>query len=229
MIEENFKKYVLVVGGSGGLGKAICNELKKIGLIPIIGWCNNEDKALEIAEESNGIALKIDLLNPIDSFTNLDKLNFSKNIIGVIHSGSLELKLEKFSKINENNLRRRIDMDIFGTWHFMNMAIKKFLKPKKKGFILFVLSSVMGNFEKASMPSLAGYVIGKYSLAGISSAMGADNKWLKVLTISPGFIDTPMLDAFDSRFVNQLRIQNKISSPKDIANEVIFLIKENLQ
>ena len=96
MIEENFKKYVLVVGGSGGLGKAICNELKKIGLIPIIGWCNNEDKALEIAEESNGIALKIDLLNPIDSFTNLNKFKFSKNIVGVIHSGSLELKLEKF-------------------------------------------------------------------------------------------------------------------------------------
>ena len=37
---------------------------------------------------------------------------------------------------------------------------------------------------------------------------GADNKWLKVLTISD-FHDTSMLNAFDSRFVDQLRNNSK--------------------
>ena len=225
---ENKYKYVLVIGGSGGLGEAICNQLKNLDLKPLIGWHKNESKAIEIAKKSSGFPLKIDLLNPVDSYFRIESLKFSKNIVGVIHSCSQQLSLEKFSNINESELRKRLEIDIFGTWYLINMINKKILKPMRKGFIVFVLSSSMGNFEKAAMSSIAGYVIGKYALAGISATLGADNKWLKVLTISPGFIDTSMLNAFDSRFVDQLRANNSVSTPKEIANQIIALLKTNI-
>jgi 3-oxoacyl-[acyl-carrier protein] reductase len=82
----------------------------------------------------------------------------------------------------------------------------------------------MGTPEKASMPAMAGYVIGKYALAGVCAVLAADNPWLTVGTVAPGFMETAMLDAFDERFVDGLRRAGKIASPADTADEVVAAI-----
>ena len=53
--------YILVTGGAGGIGSALCRLLPAIGITPIVGFKTNATQAHILANELNGFAVNIDL------------------------------------------------------------------------------------------------------------------------------------------------------------------------
>ena len=53
-------KNVLVTGGAGGIGEAICLNFAEKGYFVGVGYNNSEAKAKKIAEKIGGAAIKID-------------------------------------------------------------------------------------------------------------------------------------------------------------------------
>ena len=69
-----YASYVLVTGGSGGIG-SICRLCPSFGFTPIIGYKTNADKANILAKEVRGLAVRIDMgdgnsiLNAVNTIT----------------------------------------------------------------------------------------------------------------------------------------------------------------
>ena len=72
---------------------------------------------------------------------------------------------------------------------------------------------------------MGAYVVAKAALNSLLSVCLAEHPWLKVRTVSPGFTKTPMLEVFDPRYLELIQMQNKISTPEEVA----LLIIENIK
>src|SRR5437763_731459 len=57
---------VLVVGGSGGIGSAICRLLAERGWRPVVGYAGHAEAAQTIARETGGEILRLDLGSEAD-------------------------------------------------------------------------------------------------------------------------------------------------------------------
>ena len=215
---------VLVVGGSGGLGAEVCAILAARGMRPIVGWAHNQAAADAVASDCGGISANLDVTRPEKALAEAERAIGQSPLTGIVLAGAEPPAVETFAKLNVEGLRHRLDLDVFGNVAVLNPLVRKFMKPNRTGTVVAVLSEAMGEPEKASMPAMAGYVIGKYALAGVCAALAVDNPWLRVRTVAPGFLDTAMLRAFDERFVDSLRQIGKIASPKDAAMEIVDAI-----
>jgi NAD(P)-dependent dehydrogenase (short-subunit alcohol dehydrogenase family) len=90
-----------------------------------------------------------------------------------------------------------------------------------------VLTEAMG-VDGVAAKSMGGYIIAKYGLLGLMKVLDAEYSWLAVHTTSPGYTETPMLDAFDPRFLDQMRATHpagKFSSPDAVAAEILATIQ----
>jgi NAD(P)-dependent dehydrogenase (short-subunit alcohol dehydrogenase family) len=95
--------------------------------------------------------------------------------------------------------------------------LRRCFRKNKKGIVIGVLSQAMGKGIGSAASSMGGYTIGKYGMLGMLAALAADYPWLKVKSISPGYTTTPMLNAFDDRFLELQRSKQSFSDPADIA------------
>jgi NAD(P)-dependent dehydrogenase (short-subunit alcohol dehydrogenase family) len=212
---------VAVTGGSGGLGGAVCAELARHDLLPIVGYWRNEQDAARVAAGSGGIAARMDLRHPAEALASLRAALAGRSLAAVVLAGAEAPRVEPFSKLDPAALRARLELDVFGTSQFLTGVVREHFAKPGKGTVVGVLSDAMGGGQAAASPALAGYVIGKYALAGVLAALAAEFSWLVVRTVNPGFLDTAMLKAFDPRFVSGLRAAGRIGDPAEWARKIV--------
>ena len=71
---------------------------------------------------------------------------------------------------------------------------------------------------------MGAYVTAKYGLLGVLKAASAEFKWLRCVEIRPGFIETDMLKAFDTRYLEIERNRlpdGRFSTSDEVAAEIV--------
>jgi 3-oxoacyl-[acyl-carrier protein] reductase len=221
MTSGNDSPAVLVVGGGGGLGASVCRLLAERGEYPLVGWAHDEAKATAVAERTGGLPVHVDLAVPTEAVEAALEAAGDRAVSAIVLAGAAAPALETFGRLDVAALEERIRSEAIGAAEFLGPLVKTWMKPRRSGAVVAVLSAAMGTPERAAMGSMAGYVIAKYALAGTCAALGADHPWLTVHTVSPGFMDTPMLDAFDARFVEGLRKADRIEDVDAVAADIV--------
>lgn len=219
-------KAVVVTGGSGALGAAVCRMLKNHGMEPVVGFQSNAIAAAELANSLDCKSAQIDTRDPQSAAQNIAHAINGNQIRAIVLCGTAFPIDETFSKLDTTALRDRLEADLFGTHQLLIKLLASHMKPYRSGMVVAVLSKAMGTPESATMPSMAGYIIAKFALAGLCSALGVDNKWLKVRPIMPGLMESNMLTAFDERFIEILRAQDRVGTVEPVAQEIVDLILE---
>ena len=87
--------------------------------------------------------------------------------------------------------------------------------------IVGILSKAMGSEKDQTATSMSSYIIAKSALKSMLSVCAAEFNWLKIRTVIPNFTKTKMLDVFDSRYLEILDKQKKISTPENVAKLII--------
>jgi NAD(P)-dependent dehydrogenase (short-subunit alcohol dehydrogenase family) len=223
------RSYVLVTGGGGGIGSAVCRLLPAIGITPILGFNDNAASAQSLAEELGGLALRIDLTND-DSIN--EAINFiagqmgeSDVLVGVVLGASPPPDIFPFNDLCSSHFSHQIQVNVIGVHCLLKGLIKKFFRKRKSGTVIGILTNAIGSDVQLPATGMAAYVVSKVALKGLLSVCSAEYPWLKVRSVSPGFTNTKMLEVFDARYLEMLQFQNKISKPEDIAQLIIEKIK----
>jgi magnesium chelatase subunit I len=99
--------------------------------------------------------------------------------------------------------------------------VKKYLRKNKYGVIVGILSEAIGSEGVQPAAGMGAYVVSKSALNSLLSIYAVEHSWLKIKKISPGYVNTKMLEVFDSRFIEIARTKTKFSSPEEIAKNVI--------
>ena len=208
-------KTALVTGASSGIGKAIASALLDQGMT-VIGLCRSVDElpdgvkplACDLRDES---AIKA-------AFESLEELDILVNSAGLAY-------LSRICDGNPSDWDEmwRVNVHALGLCSQLSLA----LFPEGGGHILN-LSSMSGH----RVPPTGGfYASTKFAVRAISEALRAELKnsgnKTRISCLSPGFVDTPLLDKYFAGREDQLaetRANIDMLTPEAIADAALHIL-----
>ncbi|HKL35966.1 MAG TPA: SDR family oxidoreductase [Salegentibacter sp.] len=200
-------KVALITGASSGIGKSTALLFAKEGAKVFLTDINEED-GKELAKkikESGGEAefLKADTSKPEDSEKSVaeaikvfGKLDIAVNNAGV---GGPQKPVGEYEIEAWDNV---ISINLSGVFYGMRYQIPAMLK-NSRGSIINV-ASILGSVGFANSPA---YVAAKHGIVGLtkSAALEYSAKGIRVNSVGPAFIKTPLLEGLDEDLLAQLK------------------------
>lgn len=218
-------EWVLVSGGSGGIGSATCAALAHAGYRPVVAYARNRVGAESTARANVGRPLALDLSDDASIASAVEwVVSRGLSLVGVVLAASPAPVLAPFGRITAADMDAQWRVNVLGPQRLLAALVKHVFRHAKRGFVVGVLSEAMGVCGERASASMGAYVIGKYGLAGVLAVAAHDYPWLHVRTMRPGFTDTGMLQVFDERFIEQLRARGAIRRAEDVAQDIMAVL-----
>lgn len=221
-------KYILVTGGSRGIGRAVCIRLAQMGLPIIINYRSNEAAAKETQQlvEAQGVNAE---LMPFDV---CDEAQVSKAL-----DTWEDAHPDDYISILVNNAGIRRDGVMFmmsdNDWHdvlrttldgffFLTRRILKHVMPRHHGGRIINIASLSG---VKGLPGQANYSAAKAGLIGATKALALETaaRNVTVNAVAPGFVETDMTKDLDEDALKQMIPMKRFAKPEEIAEVVAFL------
>jgi NADP-dependent 3-hydroxy acid dehydrogenase YdfG len=208
-------KKVLITGASSGIGKAIAEALLKEGA-EVIGLCRSVENL------PPGVTpLSCDLSEPdqiATAFSSLDQLDILINNAGLAY-------LSPISTGDPEKWKRMWQINVHALGLSSQHALKLF--PPSGGHILNI-SSLSGH----RVPPTGGfYAATKFAVRAMTEALRSElklvNSATRISSISPGFVDTPLLDHYFAGREDQLaqtRAEVNMLTPQNIAATALHIL-----
>lgn len=219
-------RIVVVTGGTRGIGKAICEEFIKNGDIVVLNYKKSYEKALELKEKlgDNLYLIRADVGNmaEVKIMTEFCLNKFGKIDVLVNNAGISQIK--PFADISEEDWDEMIRVNLKGVYNTTKCVIDSMIH-EKSGKIINI-SSIWGEVGASCEVH---YSATKAGVIGFTKALAKEMALsnIQVNCITPGIIDTEMNSCFDLEELKQEVPSEKIGTPKDIANMVLFLASDN--
>lgn len=217
--------HILVTGGAGGIGSALCRLLAHNGYRPIVGFHGKREQAESLAHECGGFAVQFEFLDQASIARALEQIAAQLGSDGMLHgvvlAASPPPELLPFGKLEPEMLLRQFQVNVVGPQMLLAGLIKAHFRKNKTGVVVGILSDAIGDGDRLPAPGMGAYVIGKIALRGMLQACAAEYPWLRIRTVSPSFTRTPMLDVFDPRYLEQVEAQRPIASPEQVARQIL--------
>ncbi|MAP16782.1 MAG: short-chain dehydrogenase [Verrucomicrobiales bacterium] len=216
-------KTALITGASSGIGAACAKALANNGAKVVLTG-RNQTSLEQLSEEIGGRYMVADISQNDEVIKLFDEIDESIDILvnnaGIAPKASIiEGKIESF----EDLLR----VNVLAVVHCCQLAIKKF-DPSTGGQIINI-SSMSGHRVP---PSGGFYAATKFAVRAITEALRYELKIQKnktrVSMISPGFVDTPLLDNYfkgSEEKLSELRERLEMLKPEDVANSLIHILE----
>lgn len=221
-------KYILVTGGSRGIGRAVCIRLAQMGLPIIINYRSNEAAAKETQQlvEAQGVNAE---LMPFDV---CDEAQVSKAL-----DTWEDAHPDDYISVLVNNAGIRRDDVMFmmsdDDWHdvlrttldgffFLTRRILKHVMPRHHGGRIINIASLSG---VKGLPGQANYSAAKAGLIGATKALALETaaRNVTVNAVAPGFVETDMTKDLDEDTLKQMIPMKRFAKPEEIAEVVAFL------
>jgi 3-oxoacyl-[acyl-carrier protein] reductase len=216
---------VLISGGSGGIGGALCGLLAKAGFRPIVGFARSRNAAEAVALACGGRILALDLREPAAVDRAVAELEReTPDLAGLVLAGSPPPRPGPFARIAESDMAEQWRVNVAGPQRLLTALLPKYFKRDRGGFVIGVLTRATDKNEPKAAGGMGAYAIAKCGMAGMLGVLAADYPWLRVRTVSPGYTETAMLNAFEPRFIELMRARVPFQRPEEVASEIMELI-----
>lgn len=221
-------KVALITGAASGIGKSTALLFAKNGASVLLTDVD-EEKGKELVDEikdagGKAFFLKADASKPEDSEKSVEEAlsHFGKLDIAVNNAGIGgekapvgEYEIEDWDKV--------IGINLSGVFYGMRYQIPAMLE-NGKGSIINV-ASILGDVGFANS---AAYVAAKHGVLGLtkSAALEYSAKGVRVNSVGPAFIKTPLLDDLDKDLLDELVKAHpigRLGEPEEVAELFLWL------
>lgn len=216
-------KVAVITGGAQGMGETharrFVEEGAKVVLTDIL-----EDKGKALAEElgEHALFIKHDVTKAEDwknVVSETEKVFGPINIL--VNNAGISMN-KSLLTITEEEYRRIVDINQVSVFLGMQNVVPSMQKGKDASIVN--ISSINGIVGGA-----VGYTDTKFAVRGMSKAAALElsRSGIRVNSVHPGVIETPMIDQEDSReaikqFAKSIPLQ-RIAKPEEVTNMVLFL------
>jgi len=230
---DNPEKVVIVLGATGGIGKATAIKLAQNGFDIVIHYNKNKKAAGEIENiirkmGRKAIAQQADLTNisEIDPFMETIKRNFNA-VYGFVNCCTVAVPSIKFSNLDWHYFQDHFDINIKSSFYLLQKLLPV-MEARKSGKLVFITTQAIESPTAEWLP----YITSKSALKGFAQALAIEYaaKGITVNMVSPSMTDTDLLADIPRKIkmLTEARTPLKrLCTPEDIANCIAFLLSEN--
>jgi NAD(P)-dependent dehydrogenase (short-subunit alcohol dehydrogenase family) len=221
---------VLITGGLTGIGRATAVAFAKEGAQLVVSGRHDEEGQKLVTEiRKNGAEaefIRADVRREEDVRNLIDKTveRFGRLDVAVNTAGT-EGVPGPVTEQTADSYAATFDTNVLGTLLSMKHELRVML-PRKKGSIVNLSST----FGRTGAPGASVYSASKHAVEGLtkSAALEAAGTGVRVNAISPGPIETPMLNRFakteerKAGMVSTVPLK-RVGRPEEIAQAIVFV------
>jgi len=223
--EKNITKIIIITGASGGIGKALAQELAKEN--KVIGtYYHSEEEAQKLDKIENIEMKKVNLANPdeIKSFINQIKQEYGKFDVLINNAGISQIKL--FTDITDSDWEEMIRINLSSVFYMTRETVKSMIQ-EKSGCVINI-SSIWG---ETGASCEVHYSVAKAGVDGMTKALAKElgPSGIRVNSIAPGIINTKMNQDLNLEEIEKIKEEiplERIGYPQDIVKCVKWLIED---
>ncbi len=217
-------KTALVTGAGSGIGAACARFLAEVGALV---WVNDldADRASLVASQIGGRALPGNVAEPGPW---LNPLIAHGELHGLVHNAGYDM-LSPVGSTDRADFDQLLRVQLTGPFEITQRLLPAL--QAANGAVVIHIASV---HARATNPDTSAYAAAKGGQVAMINSMAQDlGKFgIRVLAVSPGFVDTGLIDAWAQstpdpaatrEFANGLHPLGRIGTPEDIAAFVTFL------
>ena len=230
------EKVAIITGARRGMGKSHALRLAKAGAKVVVSDISEEEcqKVVDEIKKNRGEAMAV----KCDVTKKGEVENMVKQVIGkwgridilVNNAGICQFK--PFLEITEEEWDRTININLKGYFLCAQAAAKEMVK-QKSGVIVNIASVAMGQ-QGVGMPNIVHYCASKGGIVGMTEALAVELAPfnIRVNAISPGAIETPMVDLLktDPKTMEGTLARiplHRMGKPEEVSNLVLFLVSDD--
>jgi len=221
---------VIVTGATRGIGRAITEGFLAAGATVIGTYGSNDDAARQFRDEIDA-ADRLQLHScdvadhlAVEVFYRLVEERYGT--IDVLVSNAGIRRDAVTAMMRQDDWQRVIDVNLTGSFNMAKQAVLLMLK-KKYGRIIFI-TSPMAHLGFAGQANYSASKAGQIGMMRSLSKETAKRK-ITVNCVSPGFIDTELLDDLDETMLKEYKKivpMRRFGSPSEVADAVMFLASD---
>lgn len=220
---------VLVTGGAGGIGQAICRAFASEGANVVIHYNNSEENANLLADEIGGIAVGADLFMESDTATMFELIvsKYGRIDICIANAGYYPPEPTPLWKMDMDRWKSTVQNNLSVT---INTARQFLLNAKKSGTgSLVLIGSTAGIYGEAGHSDYAAAkgAITSGLLMSLKNEVATIGN-IRVNAVAPGWTLTPkkVEQGIDDNTVNLATATmalKKLATPEDVAKVCVSL------
>lgn len=218
----------LVTGGSGDLGRAICQALALAGHYVAVHCHRHPGRAAEVIDAirgSGGAAdlYEEDLHRPEAADALVSRVVAERGGIGVLVNNAGIIRDGLLFAMSDEDLALVLDLNLASAFR-MTRAAARHMLARKAGVIINVSSAAATKPNRGQ----SNYAAAKAGLEGFTRAMAVElaSKGIRVNAVAPGVIDSEMTRTLREMAADQILARiplGRFGTPADVAEAVRFL------
>jgi len=218
-------KVGIVTGGGSGIGEAVARALAAEGVKVVVADFN-ATTGQKVADDIGGAFCKVDVTDPAQVKAMVDfavskygRLDYAVNNAGI---GGPQGDV---TAMDDDGYRKLIAVNQDSVFYGMKYELPEILKTK--GAIVNT-SSILGLVAE---PTALPYTAAKHAVAGMTKAAAVlyAPQGVRINSVHPGYIDTPLLDALPpegKKALVALHPIGRLGTADEVANVVTFLLSD---
>jgi len=220
-------KIALVTGASKGIGAAIALVLARDGYDIWLNYRSDHKKAAEVCAgiEALGRSCRLlcfDVADPEAVKGALAPLLEQESPYVLVNNAGFA-KDALMVWMGESEWKDVLSVHLDGFFHVTKQVLVGMLK--KRGGRIINIASTSG---ESGMPGQVNYSAAKAGLIGATKSLAAESAKRKVLVnaVSPGFIETEMIEGLPVERILPMIPMGRVGKPEEVAEVVAFLCSE---
>jgi NAD(P)-dependent dehydrogenase (short-subunit alcohol dehydrogenase family) len=216
------RKTVIVTGASQGIGAAVANLFLDRGY-NVVANSRRITQKNELRRSDNVALVDGDIALPATAAKLVATAVQRFGSVEALVNNAGIFMVKPFTQFTTDDLRALSSTNLDGFFHVTQRVIEQLLEQKRGGSVVSITSSLTDNPIVGLPASVPMITKGGINAISRNLAMEYARQGIRVNTVSPGVVDTPLLKGLSKDFLQSLSPMAEIGTTQDIADAVLFL------
>jgi NAD(P)-dependent dehydrogenase (short-subunit alcohol dehydrogenase family) len=230
------ERWILVAGGSGGIGSAVTRELAKEGANLLLTYRNNQSSASDLVDElkAGGVkaeAVQVDLTRTDDVAALYDRFAGTTQLAGVVYAAGPHIKMDYVSRTHPDRVRAQLENDTVACFNLLQASLPHI--RKRPGALVAISTPAVVRYPKRDLLSSLPKAAIEATIRGIAAEEGRFG--VRANCVGTGLIEAGMWEELNANGdYNERALEvaksnialPRLGTAEDIAYAVAFLLSE---